>query len=47
MPIWITVFQKQQKITTEISTYLELNGHYLDSMTVFDEAWQVYILSES
>ncbi|MDF2856939.1 MAG: hypothetical protein K0Q87_2790, partial [Neobacillus sp.] len=31
----------------EISTYLELNGHYLKSMTVFDEVWQEYILSES
>jgi uncharacterized protein YozE (UPF0346 family) len=31
----------------EISTYLELNGHYLNSMTVFDEVWQDYILSES
>lgn len=26
----------------EVSTYLEMNGHYLNSMTVFDEAWDHY-----
>lgn len=31
----------------EISTYLELNGTYMESMSVFDEAWQLYLLSES
>ena len=31
----------------ELSSYLELNGIYLESMTVFDEAWQLYTLSES
>lgn len=30
----------------EISSYLELNGPYLDSMIIFDEAWQLYLLSE-
>lgn len=27
----------------ELSTYLELNGYYLSSMTVFDQAWEMYI----
>lgn len=26
----------------ELSTYLELNGHYLQSMKVFDDAWELY-----
>jgi uncharacterized protein YozE (UPF0346 family) len=30
----------------EISSYLELNGNYLKSMSIFDEAWQLYLLSE-
>lgn len=30
----------------EISSYLELNGHYLQSMSVFDEVWDIYIVSE-
>lgn len=30
----------------ELTAYLELNGHYLDSMSTFDEAWQIYTLSE-
>ncbi|WP_462411912.1 YozE family protein [Neobacillus sp. Marseille-QA0830] len=30
-----------------LSSYLELNGDYLESMTIFDEAWQLYIQSES
>ncbi|MDF2035434.1 YozE family protein [Cytobacillus oceanisediminis] len=30
----------------EISSYLELNGSYPESMSVFDEVWQLYILSE-
>jgi uncharacterized protein YozE (UPF0346 family) len=30
----------------ELSSYLELNGSYLGSMTIFDEAWQLYLLSE-
>ncbi|MGE8204233.1 YozE family protein [Heyndrickxia sp. NPDC080065] len=30
----------------EISSYLELNGHYLKSMTVFDEAWELYIIEK-
>lgn len=27
----------------EISRYLEMNGSYLPSMSVFDEAWERYI----
>jgi len=30
----------------EISSYLEMNGHYLNSMAVFDEAWEHYIITE-
>ncbi|AGK54388.1 YozE family protein [Bacillus sp. 1NLA3E] len=30
----------------EISAYLELNGHYLKSMSIFDEAWDIYHLTE-
>ncbi|WP_223701896.1 YozE family protein [Sutcliffiella deserti] len=26
----------------EISSYLELNGQYLSSMSTFDEAWELY-----
>ncbi|WP_042346685.1 YozE family protein [Bacillus massiliigorillae] len=29
----------------EISSYLEMNGHYLKSMTIFDDAWEDYQLS--
>jgi uncharacterized protein YozE (UPF0346 family) len=39
-------FPKTAEDYNEISTYLELNGHYLESMTVFDEAWQEYVLTE-
>ncbi|OHX48337.1 YozE family protein [Cytobacillus pseudoceanisediminis] len=31
----------------EVSSYLELNGSYPESMSLFDEVWQLYILSES
>ncbi|WP_235720693.1 YozE family protein, partial [Liquorilactobacillus vini] len=27
----------------EISNYLELNGSYLPSMTIFDQAWESYL----
>jgi uncharacterized protein YozE (UPF0346 family) len=40
-------FPKTSENYHELSNYLELNGHYLESMTVFDEAWDQYILSES
>ncbi|WP_412990278.1 YozE family protein [Pediococcus siamensis] len=36
-------FPKQSQDFNEISKYLELNGNYLPSMTVFDDAWQKYL----
>ncbi|MDE3839263.1 YozE family protein [Bacillus methanolicus] len=39
-------FPKGSADYDEISSYLELNGHYLDSMSTFDEAWELYVLSE-
>lgn len=35
-------FPKTSTDYDEISTYLELNGFYLDSMQIFDEAWEKY-----
>lgn len=35
-------FPKRSEDYHEISQYLEMNGHYLPSMTVFDEAWETY-----
>ena len=35
-------FPKQSKDYYEITLYLELNGNYLPSMTIFDEAWERY-----
>jgi uncharacterized protein YozE (UPF0346 family) len=40
-------FPKTSEDYHELSTYLEFNGHYLESMTIFDEAWELYVLSES
>ncbi|MFP7300532.1 YozE family protein [Neobacillus niacini] len=40
-------FPKISKDYHELSSYLELNGHYLESMSIFDEAWELYVLSES
>lgn len=40
-------FPKTSENYEEISSYLELNGHYIQSMTIFDEAWEQYVLSES
>lgn len=31
----------------ELSSYLEMNGHYLSNMRIFDEAWDLYVLHES
>ncbi|MBV7508091.1 YozE family protein [Bacillus sp. sid0103] len=39
-------FPKVSEDYDEISSYLELNGHYLESMSIFDEAWQIYQLTE-
>ncbi|KRN75073.1 hypothetical protein IV73_GL000833 [Weissella kandleri] len=39
-------FPKQSKDFDEISRYLEENGGYLQSMDIFDEAWQQYLAAE-
>jgi uncharacterized protein YozE (UPF0346 family) len=39
-------FPKTSEDYNEISSYLELNGQYLDSMSTFDEAWEQYLFSE-
>ncbi|WP_110927811.1 YozE family protein [Bacillus massiliglaciei] len=39
-------FPKHSVHYDEISEYLELNGHYLKSMSVFDEAWDLYLQTE-
>ncbi len=36
-------FPKQSKDYHEISHYLEMNGHYLSSMSIFDDAWEKYM----
>ncbi|APR28550.1 hypothetical protein BTW26_05795 [Pediococcus acidilactici] len=39
-------FPKQDRDFEEISKYLEINGSYLQNMTIFDQAWQRYLESE-
>ncbi|MEI5907318.1 YozE family protein [Bacillus spongiae] len=39
-------FPKHSTDFYEISAYLELNGTYLSSMNVFDEAWEEYVYVE-
>jgi uncharacterized protein YozE (UPF0346 family) len=39
-------FPKQSEKYDEISSYLELNGSYLESMTIFDYAWDQYSIEE-
>ncbi|BDG47060.1 MULTISPECIES: YozE family protein [Parageobacillus] len=36
-------FPKMSTDYDEISRYLELNGDYLDSMTIFDELWEQFL----
>ncbi|MCD7033491.1 YozE family protein [Metabacillus sp. GX 13764] len=36
-------FPKSSSHYEEVSSYLELNGHYLETMAVFDEAWDLYL----
>ena len=36
-------FPKQSEDYHEISHYLELNGTYLEEMTTFDKAWEIYL----
>lgn len=38
-----SMFPKHSEDYYEISRYLEMNAHYLPSMTIFDEAWDVYL----
>lgn len=40
-------FPKMSEDYHELSTYLELNGPYLDSMSIFDEAWELYDLDKA
>lgn len=35
-------FPKHSEDYDEISAYLELNGYYLPSMTIFDDTWEKY-----
>ncbi|MDF0725671.1 YozE family protein [Cytobacillus sp. S13-E01] len=35
-------FPKGSSDYHELSSYLEFNGEYMKSMTVFDEAWDLY-----
>ncbi|MGM7722040.1 YozE family protein [uncultured Metabacillus sp.] len=35
-------FPKNSESYDEVSSYLEMNGHYLTSMSIFDEAWERY-----
>lgn len=39
-------FPKRSSDYQEISQYLELNGDYLPSMRIFDEAWEMYVQNE-
>ncbi|MEK3990855.1 YozE family protein [Robertmurraya sp. FSL R5-0851] len=36
-------FPKTSTDYTELSSYLELNGPYLESMAIFDDAWELYV----
>ncbi|MBU8878933.1 YozE family protein [Bacillus sp. FJAT-29790] len=40
-------FPKTSSDYHEVSSYLELNGSYIRNMSIFDEAWELYLLSES
>ncbi|WP_461213076.1 YozE family protein [Lacticaseibacillus sp. GG6-2] len=39
-------FPKQVSDFDKLSEYLELNGNYLPSMSVFDDVWQEYLARE-
>ncbi|MBM6613753.1 YozE family protein [Desemzia sp. RIT804] len=41
-----TSFPKQSKDYHEISHYLEMYGSYLETMTIFDEAWERYLATK-
>jgi uncharacterized protein YozE (UPF0346 family) len=36
-------FPKNSEDYHEISSYLEFHGQYLESMAIFDEAWELYL----
>jgi uncharacterized protein YozE (UPF0346 family) len=36
-------FPKSSTNYDEISRYLELNGDYLESMSIFDQMWELYM----
>ncbi|GAK47403.1 hypothetical protein LOSG293_060070 [Secundilactobacillus oryzae JCM 18671] len=40
-------FPKQETSFDRLSKYLEENASYLPSMTIFDEAWSMYLASMS
>ncbi|MBS4176655.1 YozE family protein [Lederbergia citrea] len=40
-------FPKDSEDYHEISSYLELNGEYLPTVALFDQAWELYIESEN
>ncbi len=35
-------FPKNSNDYNELSSYLEMSGNYLPSMSVFDDAWELY-----
>ncbi|UII54478.1 YozE family protein [Cytobacillus spongiae] len=37
-------FPKTASLYEEVTSYLEMNGHYLASMSIFDEVWEQYRL---
>ncbi len=39
-------FPKMSMNYEELSSYLELNGEYLPSMSVFDHAWELYLAEQ-
>ncbi|WP_174733147.1 YozE family protein [Mesobacillus harenae] len=39
-------FPKNSEDYHELSSYLELNVHYPESMAIFDDAWELYLISE-
>lgn len=39
-------FPKHSKEYHDISTYLELNDFPLDTVRIFDQAWNLYLLEE-
>jgi uncharacterized protein YozE (UPF0346 family) len=40
-------FPRHSSDYDEISTYLELDGTYLPSMALFDQAWELYLETEN